>query len=763
MTSAPTNTERIRCLPWWFAACMLDNVRVSLVFGPVLILFLDALKLDKARIGILLALPLFFQILSVFVAPLVERIGYKRSCLFFFSVRTGILFGLLFTPQIVRIFGTSGAFLWVGFIMLVFSVTLAIGLTAGGPWSQDVLPTNIRSRAIALNTFLCGLVVIAGTWFAGFWLGRSTGLAGFMFLITTGTIIGLFSVASHLFFPGGGRIKRQSHGREHIENMLKAFKDGDFVRLLIGIAVFIFIVQGMVSFVPLYMKDLIGINSGRVVYLTMWTTAGVLIAVHFWGWAADRFGGKPVFLTGVMFHIILPVLWYFIPRHQGNLSYFAAAAVSFVTGLMCVAYLIGIDRYIFLTAIPADKKTSYYAVWFAWTGIFAGLGPMAVGVVLKWFAWLDQTGMVFAYIRVDSYLPVFLAHMLLPAAGIYIVRNIKADSELTTRQFVGQLFQSVPFGLFGSLSSIMRYRRAGEEHERIATTRGLGRSDSPFNTEELIEAVNDPSFDVRYEAIVAMAGRRPNRRIVSALLDVLGGADIELSATAAWALGQIGDEEAIPALRKQLSAPYRILRARSARALGRLGDNGIAAELFSLFTIETDPALKTAYASALGALKSVPALEQILKLLAEAQNETLRRELTLAAAKIIGSERTYIKLCRSAQSDWSTTISSAIMKLKKPMARLKLEPAMVDLVAACADSFAADKHGRGVELFWPILDAMPKDQIDRQFRNVFTECSRRLEQFGIARREYVLLAIHTCDVWLRARSVLRRRLPQRGD
>jgi hypothetical protein len=735
---------------------MLDNARISLIFGPVIVLFFDALELDKAKIGVLLAMPLFFQIMSVFVVPLVEKFGYKRSCMFFFSIRTIILSGLIATPKIAQIFGPTGVFLWVGVIMLIFSISLAIGQTAGGPWGLEVLPTNIRSRALAMNTFLCGAVLICGTWFAGFWLSRSRGLDGFMFLIGLGVFIGLLSIGCHIFFPGGGKIKKHSRGGEHLKNMLDAFKNKDFFRLLVGIAIFTFIVQGVASFIPLYMKYLVGIDSSRVVYLSLWQNAGVLLAVYFWGWCADRFGGKPIFITGVMLHILLPVLWYLVPRHHGDLSYIIAAVVAFLTGLVSVAYIIGIDRYLFLTAIPADKKTSYYSVWFAWTGLFAGLGPMAVGAVLKWGAELDKIGMVFSLIRVDSFLPVFAAHILLPATGIYIIRRIKADSEVTARQFMGQLFQSIPFGLFGSLSSIMRYRMAGEENERIATTRNLGRSDSPFNTEELIKSLSDPSFDVRYEAVLAMALRKPNSKIVAALLDILAGEDIELSATASWALGQIGDESAIAALRKQLTAPYRVLRARSARALGRIGDAQSAEILFELLKTETDPVLKVAYASALGALKYTPAIEHILALLAEVESQTFRGEVALAAARIIGSERNYIKLLRLSEMDWATALSDAIVKLKKPMARLHIDPDLIDSLDACADNFAAEQQGFGVELLWPILNAMPKDQVDTEFRKVFVECSKRLEQFGIARREYILLAVHTCDVWLRAKCAMKK-------
>ncbi|OHB58127.1 MAG: hypothetical protein A2Y12_07610 [Planctomycetes bacterium GWF2_42_9] len=755
MSSLPTNAERKKRLPWWLAAGMLDNVRISFIFGPVLILFLDALKFDKGQIGFLLALPLFFQVASVFIVPLIERIGYKLSCIVFFGMRTTILGGLLFTPGIAETYGTSGAFLWVTFIMVIFSFAIVSGLSAAGPWSHEILPTNIRSKIIAMNTFLCSIVVLLSTWFAGFWIKRSEGISDFMFLIGVGAATGVLAVICHGFFPGGKKIKRTSHGKEHFINMLNAFRDKDFVGLLWGIAIFIFIVQGVASFIPLYMKDIIGIDRGDVVYLTMWTTLGTIIAVYFWGWAADRFGGKPVFVTGVMFHILMPFLWSAIPRNAGNLSFYFAVAVSFIGGLVLVAYVIGIDRYLFLTIFPPDKKTSYHSVWFAWTGFFAGLGPLVVGLLLKLFKGFDAADVTFLHLKTNSFMPIFALHIAMPILAIYIIGKIKADSETTTKEFVSQLVESVPFGLFGSLSSIMRYRWAGDEQERIETTRDLGRLDSPFNADELIEALKDPSFDVRYEAIVAIASRKASHRTVSALIDILNGVDIELSATASWALGQMGDKSAIPALRNQLDAPYRILRARSARALAGLGDKEIAPFIHDLLIKETDHALKIAYASALGTLKFMPALKEILALLCEAKNEIFRGELALAVAKIIGSERTYIKLYRNAQEDWATTIGESMMRLKKPMEKLNLNEDLLELVTVCADCFAAEKPSFSDELLWPIFEALPKNYIDKNFQPIFAEFSKRLEQFGTSRREYILLAIHTCDVWLRSNLALR--------
>jgi CRISPR/Cas system CSM-associated protein Csm2 small subunit len=56
-----------------------------------------------------------------------------------------------------------------------------------------------------------------------------------------------------------------------------------------------------------------------------------------------------------------------------------------------------------------------------------------------------------------------------------------------------------------------------------------------------------------------------------------------------------------------------------------------------------------------------------------------------------------------------------------------------------------------------LIEAMPKDLIDTEYRRVFKECSNRIEQFGSQRKEYIILAVHTCDVRLRAKCAAKAR------
>ena len=57
MTPTLTDTQKIRRLPWLLAHVTLNDFFIHLVvFGSTLIMFLDALGMDKTRIGIIISL-----------------------------------------------------------------------------------------------------------------------------------------------------------------------------------------------------------------------------------------------------------------------------------------------------------------------------------------------------------------------------------------------------------------------------------------------------------------------------------------------------------------------------------------------------------------------------------------------------------------------------------------------------------------------------------------------------------------------------------
>ena len=76
---------------------------------------------------------------------------------------------------------------------------------------------------------------------------------------------------------------------------------------------------------------------------------------------------------------------------------------------------------------------------------------------------------------------------------------------------------------FLAFESMIRYYRAKDERATVAMTERLGQSHSPLTVEELVEALADPRFNVRFEALISIARSNRDPRLVEALIEILEG------------------------------------------------------------------------------------------------------------------------------------------------------------------------------------------------------------------------------------------------
>lgn len=277
-------------------------------------------------------------------------------------------------------------------------------------------------------------------------------------------------------------------------------------------------------------------------------------------------------------------------------------------------------------------------------------------------------------------------------------------------------------------------------------TERLGSADSPLTNEELIEALHDPRFFVRFEAIVSIARRSPDPLLTSALIETLEGSEPALSTIAAWALGRIGDERALEALRRGLHARYRSVQAHCARSLGSLGDRTVLPTLLERLAAEDDAGLQLAYAAALGKLGAEEAADPLLNLLRTAGTADARKELALALARLSGEEHEFIRLQRRAESEPGTTFSQEVTALKDRLVKSERSSAEIEgVLDAAAEALAQDDLPRGVELLCDALRLLPADDSGGTCGTVVRECVARLEEFGTQRLEYVILALHALE------------------
>ncbi len=738
MTPVLTNAEKIRRLHWNTALNAANSVFAQLTFfGPAFVLFLSELKLTDAQIGFLLSLLPFSGLIALVIAPTVARVGYKRIWITFFGLRKVVTAGLLLVPFVMMQFGPQVMVIYVTFIVGGFALCRATAETASYPWAQEYIPNNIRGRYSAINDIVARFTGMAALAVASYVLGLSIGIDRFLLLFAIALVFGAIAVWTSFYIPGGAPQGNDSASKMSYRHLAQVLRDKNFILYMAGLGILIIATTPIGSFLPLYMEQQVGLSDSRNVLLQIGALMGGLMANYLVGWAADRYGSKPVMLTGLYIKLVLPFAFMLMPRNS-MLSLPFALLIYLINGASDVAWAIGSARLLYVKVVPAGKGSEYMAVYYAAIGLIGGLSQVLGGGVLDLTQHVTGQFLIFT---LDPFFPLFVWAIVLTGVSIILFNRVQADSPVSVSQFAGMFMHGNPVL---ALESVFRYYRARDERETVAMTERMGRTNSPLTVDELLEALKDPRFNVRFEGIITIARMESDPRLVKALCDILDGTELSLSVIAAWALGRMGDQSALPSLRAGLDSSYRSIQAHCARALGTLGDQDSAPGLLERLKTEKDKGLQIAYSSALGILQYTEAMPTLFEILATTGNEGARLELALDLSRMIGHEHHFIRLMRQMRDDKGTAASQSMMVFKR---RLTTEDAALDkLVADCADRFARENFEEAVGLLIQLINALPPDIHSQSCRAILDESAKRLTEFKMARIEYLLLALHSLDV-----------------
>ena len=745
MASEPTTMEKLRGMPWSIATFVSNTFFVQFTFfGSVFPLFLAELGLSKGQMGFLFSLMPFLGLIAPFIAPWTARFGYKRTYLTFFGIRKFFTLFLLFTPWIQLNYGGQATLLYVSVIVAFFAICRSIAETARIPWAHEYVPQAMQGKYTAMNNFFTSLAGFAAVGIASYVLGWQPGLTGFMLLIGAGVFAGVISVWCSAFIPGGAPRPLAPGEAKPKRNLGEAMRDRNFMLYLSCVGVIILATVPVSSFVPLYMTDQIGLSAGNAVLLQMGSLSGTLITSYLWGWVADRYGSKPVMILGICLRMIIPLLLILIPRHSA-LSLPVAVAISFVQGIADMGWGIGSTRILYVSVVPPAKKADYMALYFAWIGVLGGISQLAGGWILDFTAGLSGQ---WGPLTIDAYAPLFLSGVALMALSLPITRLIKADGNYGMGQFAGIFLRGNPFLAMGSL---LRYQYARGEDAAVLVTERLAHAKSLLTVDELLEALHDPRFQVRVEAVISIARMPPDHRLTEALAEILHGTELALSTMAAWAMGRMGDPGAIAPLRLALDSPYHSIQAHAARALGKLRATEVADLLRERLPGESDKGLQMAYAAALGNLQDEKAVDLLLDLLYQTENPKARLELALALARLVGDEHGFIQLVRGWRTDLGTTIAQTLNGVKRKVERAaKQEGAVLPALDQCINSFARDDLTGGIADLLAVLPELPDHHFSPVSNHIRGEATLRLAEFEAihteaAHVEYVLLVLHVLN------------------
>ena len=418
-SAADGDDAKIRRLPWALLSAALGSVYGNL--GAVLVLYYDELGLPKTHIGLLNALIFLPGPLALFVAPLAARWGFKRTYLSFYSTRKVIFALLALCPFVLHKGGLVGVVVFTTAVMGTFGVLRVIAETALYPWAYEFVPRRVRGQFSAINNIVStvfGLGVVA---WMGHFLSEGADLHAYQVLVLLAASFGLLSVLVKMPIGGGDPQPEGVSQRAHFSLLRDALRDAPFRRFLWGLVIMSLATHAWGAFIPLYLKDEVGLDAGTVVQMQTFLLVGTLVSSYAWGWLADRFAG--VVLLAACCMAALPLIWMATPRNS-ELGVFWSAVAAALWGIGSIGFGIGQDRQLNVDLVPAENKTEYMALFYTWTQIAAVVSPLLTGWGLDQVSSLRTELLGFP---VGPYTPFFaLSFVGIAASAVVFLRAEKA-------------------------------------------------------------------------------------------------------------------------------------------------------------------------------------------------------------------------------------------------------------------------------------------------------------------------------------------------
>lgn len=652
--------DKLRRLPYLYASGVLTSAAVLSTVQAPLSLFALELGLSDGQIGILGGIVPFFQVIGIAALPLITRWGARRIAAIGMALRYLFLLTFLVVPVFAGDPGTIFVILLA--TMIGFSLLRSLSEAAYVPWSQEFLPRAVRGRVGGVMALVVVPVALVLSWGIGTWLDASDGIGRFYPVFLGGIVAGIAGAAALFGLRGGAPGAGAGRG---LRNLGVAIADRNFVLFLFASSTQYLVFVAINLFLVLFFRDRLGMSAGDLVLWAAFIPVGGAMGSLVAGWFVDRYGTHAIRLSLGAGQVVLLCLLPLVPAETAWAGPLVAA-IFLVFGLLFQSGL-GVDNVYMLNAVPPAAKESYMALRYSVDGIVGGGATFAAGGLLLW---LDQVQPA-----IGSFGVLFLLAAGVAVASGLAFSRLREEGAISVRDFIAHVSTgSVMRALWG----IHRYGRSTSEERRLDLAHGFGTTGSLLAKEELIEALHDPSFDVRHEAIRALGRMGPNRAVVRALEGVLAyDGLVELQYAALGALGRARAVDSAGRIGAFLDDPNPLLRARAARTLGDLRAARMLPRIREMLVADAETDCRLAAASALGKLGDRDSVAALVALYVNQSDpaagpmaEPRSKVVLLALAKITACEESFAWFWRREERSPGLALPGLMQSVGGPLAAM---------------------------------------------------------------------------------------------
>ena len=351
--------------------------------GPAMILLARKIDMPPAWVGWLIAFMPLSMLLVVGTVPLVLRLGPKRLMMAAWMTRNILTCGVFVMPLLIAKWGNESA--WYLLLLTTLGFCLARAMGAGGwfPWLHEVVPSHQRGPFFSAEASLAQIISVIIIVSQALILIGDPGIERYLSIYAIGVLTGLVSVVWMYRVPGGGGAATEINFVSSFYEYRIALQDRPYMIFIMVTVLSFSALAWLGSGMVMYMRDILGLSSNAIMFITASGSLGVFLTIRFWERFAEHSGSAMAIYKTLTAHSLVALacllLWPGAPW-----TIFLLVAIIMMGGIFAAAFWMLLHRAM-LGYVQLEGRVGYTNIWTLGTAVALGVTPILAGLVIQNF------------------------------------------------------------------------------------------------------------------------------------------------------------------------------------------------------------------------------------------------------------------------------------------------------------------------------------------------------------------------------------------
>ncbi len=683
MTHFPSNTLSKKAVRSGLSLSLIGGalgmVWVAVALTMPMALYLETLGAGGFAIGLLTMLPQIAMIVQIPSTFFVERLPSRKG----FCVGTALISRAVYLlPALIFFLPESMRSKAIPILLITAGINAVVGQLSVVPWLSwmaDLVPDKQRGSYWGKRQGITTVSFLVTLAFSGWMLDRfpDGSLGGFALLFFVATLFGLLDNGIHLLVPEPKPVKTPI-GLSPLQRILLPLRNRNFRFFTLAMATWGFAMATIGQFGNVYLKQVFHLPYSEISAIAIISSIGGIVTSFIASFLMDRMGARVFAVLMILIAPFLHAAWLFVVPGETLFGLSQATVLLGGTGFIfggVVAGIIIAQLNLAAMLTPIQGRTMAMAVHWSIVGVVSAGGPLLGGWLMNWFTAHPEavslqlpSGMPFSYIHA-----LLLIHLLVVwLLSLPLFMSIRTPArDIGVGRAARNIFLANPMRVVRDLYNIHISMASVPSRRKVRAVQELGDSRSPMVVADLAEMLEDPSADIREEAVIAL-GKIGDPEALDILLRTLEDPhQADLAPQIARALRRIRSPKSVDALTRQLRMGDRETKTESVRALGEIADRRATNDLLTILREGKDDKLIGHSSEALARLNEHVAVYEIFPRMRATENRILKRSLATAIGALFGKPDQFYQIFMKEQQTPGSEIERLAKTLRKTLPEIR--------------------------------------------------------------------------------------------